>query len=275
MRRLIRVLLPLIVLMSAIAIGIPASATPPDTPTCAGEYDFTLSSPMPNPTSPPADGIGFTMTRTSGPCTGSGPYHPPPESFWGYLDGNCGAATGGGSLPDGHWFEVTWDGTTLTMKGFVIFLPGGTRDPVEVSGTGAFTITSVLDCAGTSFDTVGAMTSVPTARACAGIGTMSLGSPFSTLSPFTTTSFSLGLAVGACTNLGVFYANGIVTGNCEFATGSGVTNGGATFTLVWVENRLFFTGNFDGISNVAPVIGQSCVSGAQDFVANNYGVQLL
>ncbi len=260
MRRLLRLLLPAIVLVPAIAIGMPASATPPDTPTCGGQYSFALSAPMGAPGTASAT-TSFSMTMTNGTCAGSQPWMAP-NQFYGSLTGNCGAATGSGYLLNGHWFTIAWAGNAITLAD---------------AAAGAFAVTS-LDCSRTQFDTIGAVGSIPIPQACYGIGTLSLSSPFSAL---TTTSTGFGLSLGAfgiCSNLwSLFQAVGTVTGNCEFAAGSGVTNDGATFDLLWIQNRLVFTGNVIGVVSVAPdvISGQSCVSGARNFLANGAGVKLL
>lgn len=244
MRRLLRVLLPAIMLVPVIAIGSPASATLPDPPLCTGAYTFNLSSPMTLPGVGPSTSVGFSMYPTGAFCTGSTSWSANYPS--GSLTGWCGAATGWGYLPDGRSFDVVWAGGSLTIVGG----PAGTYAVIPTS----------VDCAGsggTSFIAVGAVSA--TADACAGNGTMNMSPQ---LSGGGTVSFSVGFVLGACaaTFLNGFYASGTLTGTCASASGSG-SAGGTPFDVTWVGNpglqggRLLFTGNVIGVIHAMPVPG--------------------
>lgn len=260
MRRLLRVLLPLIVVVPAIAIAAPVSATV-STKACAGQYELNLTTAMGDlggstVTTP------FKLTLTEGSCTGSSWA----SELNGYLTGNCGAATGEGWFDDATSFLAIWAGRSLTVEG---------------EGAGTFVVTMPTDCAGTtSFDAVGAVG--PGIDACLGIGTMSLSTRFFPLpGPSRSATFYIGLSLGACATSFLpegrtFSASGTITGNCGLALGSGTTSDGEPFDIVWaLPGGLFLAGNVAGYVNVVgnPISGDEChpftltSPGASNFIA--------
>lgn len=239
MRRLLRVLAPLVVLVSSVAVSSSAGATLPDPPTCAGMYNFTLSAPMTFPGVGPSTSVGFQISPIGSFCASWSSW--PADYPYGWISGWCGAATGWGQLPDGRWFDVVWAGSSLTIVGG----PAGTYTVVPTS----------LDCTGgggtPSFIAVGGTTA--TADACAGNGTMHFSWPSSG-----NFWFSFGIFVGTCATLTPFSASGTLTGSCSGgASGTGVTSDGIRFDVTWMPTafgagKLVLSGNVIGVVHANP-----------------------
>jgi hypothetical protein len=127
---------------------------------------------------------------------------------------------------------------------------------------------------------------------CAGTGNAHLSAPlFYPVNPTTTTiplsprsanfTFHLNGLAAACVTVpgatvtGGPSATGTVHGWCGFSVGSGtVTGGGQAFSWIGIGSMLVVTGNATGVVNASPnlVAGDSCVSGADDFIITGVAV---
>lgn len=255
MRRSLCVLL----VWAAIAVGAPASATIPDGSPCVSRYTMEFSAPMSIPGDPTT--VSFTMTRDSGTgLCADGPV--PLDGLSGSLTGYCAAATGWGILPNGHTVDIVWAHASFSM------FSDEAAGQLLIGGA----------CGGTTWSGWGALGSVPQFDdACVGLGTLSLGAPF-TENGTTTTTFAFHLtSSGGCTNLSsVFHAVGTVTGGCSAATGEGVTSDGHHFDLEWLKNRLILSRNVVAVITATPdpFSGSNCTTGATNFLVSGGAAKL-
>jgi hypothetical protein len=126
-----------------VATALPAQA---HTSVCAGTGELITANPLTDPGVGPAVATAFTMYfPTAGTCVGGAA----PETFFGNLAGNCGAATGSGTSTTGHPFTLAWTGLTMALAGTVSgYLVVTEASGSCLSGANDFTIRGELVLAG-------------------------------------------------------------------------------------------------------------------------------
>jgi hypothetical protein len=239
MRRLLRLLLPVIVLVPPITMGTPAAAVPGVPTWCFGPYKLTSGLGPSN--SAPFTTAGFTLQLDLssppffGNCTASPTNsYPYPARLEGWLTGWCGAATGGGYFGNGQ-FQIVWAGSVVQIAGSAIgslhlVLPDTTGCPTSFAGA----ITAGADAA--------------KADSCTGYGQMFLATQYTS----GTTGMAVRFNVGACTSFQTFQASGVITGSCGSAGGTLTSSSGHTFSVLWTGNVLVFYGDAVGAMAVTP-----------------------
>lgn len=124
MKRIIRMVLPLLAVATAIGFNAPAATAHTDI--CSGQFEMIPNTGLGLPTNPVS--TPFTMRQTAGIC-GNGTIF----TAAGTLNGGCALANGSGTTNTGHTFQFQLVGSDMVFTGQVVGKLNVIADPTQGS----------------------------------------------------------------------------------------------------------------------------------------------